>query len=158
MLQRIQTVFMLILVIAMTLVFFADIWHRENPETGAVGHMNGYSLTVTNGSGEVEDELPTIWIVMVAGLSASIAIYSITRYNNRMLQIRLNFFNTLFIIGTLGLMYVFARQGEGMIGGGDGGPFKWGMFLPAVALVMNSLANRFIMRDERMVREADRIR
>lgn len=142
----------------MVMLFFADIWTKTNPETGETVQLNGYALTLTNAEGGEMEKTPAIWIVMVAGLAAGMSIYSITRYSNRLGQIRLNFFNTLFIIGTMAIMFIMANQGRGMIDTENPGQFLWGFYLPFGALVLNSLANRFIYRDEKLVREANRIR
>jgi len=61
--------------------------------------------------------------------------------------------------GTLGLAVFFVNEGNALVGGPeDGADFGIGFFLPVVALVLNALANRFIQRDERLVRDADRLR
>ncbi|HAA16937.1 MAG TPA: hypothetical protein DCE41_36575 [Cytophagales bacterium] len=158
MLQRLQTVFLLVLVISMALIFIAPIWERTDSETGSVGRVSAVAVTITDASGEVTERVPAIWIMVVAGMSVGIGIYSITQFKKRMVQIRLNFFNTLLVLGTVALIYLYGLRAEGLISGNGGQPWQWGFYLPFIALVMNSLANRFIYRDEKMVREADRIR
>jgi hypothetical protein len=39
-----------------------------------------------------------------------------------------------------------------------GGKYDWGLYLPAAAIICNLIANRFIRRDEKLVRDSDRIR
>jgi len=39
-----------------------------------------------------------------------------------------------------------------------GGKYGFGLYLPGIAVIGNLLANRFIRRDEKLVREADRLR
>ena len=158
MLQRIQTLFLIGFVACMVLLFFAPVWTKSDSATGKEANLNGYSLTITDAEGEVEDTVPAVWIVLVAGMSAGIGIYSIMRYDNRMLQMKLGLVQTLFVLGTVGLMFLMARQGEGKLPSTHTGTFLWGFYLPLVALMLNSVARRFIYRDERMVREANRIR
>ena len=38
------------------------------------------------------------------------------------------------------------------------GEYKLGLFMPAIALILNSIANRYIRKDEKLVRSVDRIR
>jgi len=38
------------------------------------------------------------------------------------------------------------------------GEYKYGIYLPVIALIFNLLANRFIRRDEKLVRSVDRLR
>jgi hypothetical protein len=52
----------------------------------------------------------------------------------------------------------FIYQGETELGMDIRGMFKPGYFLPLGAMIFNSLANRYIKKDEDLVRSVDRIR
>jgi hypothetical protein len=91
-------------------------------------------------------------ILLVA--SATVAIVQIRSFTNRMLQIKLGALNSLFLAGSLGSLVYFGTT----LVGTYGGVYGIGMWLPAVAVVCNWLAIRFIKRDERLVRDSDRLR
>jgi hypothetical protein len=64
--------------------------------------------------------------------------------------------------GVLALILFFSRQGEDLlpqtnqIAGFEN--YEMGFFLVIIAMICNILANRFIRRDEKLVRSADRMR
>ena len=71
---------------------------------------------------------------------------------------KLGALNSLVLAGFLGLSVYFTFRMEKMIGVAGEGTYEFGMYLPAVALICNLLANRFIRKDEALVRSVDRIR
>ncbi len=158
MLQRIQTVFLLLVAIAMGLTFFLPFWTHEG--TDPVIYHGLYALNFEQISGEegelVKTYFPFTWIGILAVISILVAIFEITRYNNRLLQIKLGTLNSLFMAGSLILAAYFATdfiKQEGV-----SGHYGVTFFLPASALFFNLLANRYIRKDERLVRSVDRIR
>jgi len=61
--------------------------------------------------------------------------------------------------GVLGIsLYIATSYGNEMLRPEMEGTYKLGFFLPAFALIFNVLSNRFIRRDEKLVRSVDRIR
>ena len=71
-----------------------------------------------------------------------------------MLQMKLSALNSLFMAATLGISVYY---GTGMVKEYAGG-YGLGLFLPGAAMICNILANRYIRRDERLVKSVDRIR
>jgi len=73
-----------------------------------------------------------------------------------MLQIKLGALNSLLMMGSLGCMVFFAT---GLIKENQlEGQYGLALWLPFIAMVSNLIANRFIRRDEKLVRDSDRIR
>jgi glucan phosphoethanolaminetransferase (alkaline phosphatase superfamily) len=105
----------------------------------------------------VASSTPTFYIAILAIASAVIAFYSISRYRNRLLQIKLGALNSLLMAGVLGLIVYFSKQGEDIITN-QNGEHQLGTYLPMAAMICNLIANRFIRRDENLVRSADRMR
>jgi hypothetical protein len=66
--------------------------------------------------------------------------------------------NLLFIVATFGLEFYFSNRGEALLNPKLEGAFQPAFYLPTLALMLNLLANRFIRRDEQLVRSADRLR
>ena len=68
---------------------------------------------------------------------------------------KLGALNSLFLAGTIAAAFIFSNQLAKEFGGGQ---FGLGLWLPGIAVLGNLIANRFIRRDERLVRDSDRLR
>lgn len=166
MIQRIQSIFLLLLAICMGLLLGFDIWEKVSVSEGEAVTLNAYFLTHYSLTGAEADpaanaiEQKDAWyIAILASLSAVIAIYSIFRYDNRLTQIKLSALNSLLIGGTLVAILALIRfEGQEMLPAAGDGTYLVGFYLPIFALVFNMLANRFIRKDEALVRSADRFR
>jgi hypothetical protein len=150
--QRIQTVFLAIIIIALVASLVLPIWSVEaNGQTSVltsfyylnngVYQYNPYSLTA-----------------IIAVAAATLAFTEITKFKNRMTQIKLGALNSLFLVGVLGSSFYFSNQLMKALEEGAKGQYGMGMWLPFVAVVCNLLANRFIRRDERLVQDSNRLR
>ncbi len=100
----------------------------------------------------------TWFIAAFATLSAIVAFYEIFRYKNRLTQLKLGFLNVLLMMVVLGSTVYFIFEGETLSANATQGDFETGIYLPGLALIFNLLANRFIRRDEQLVRSVDRLR
>jgi len=157
MIQRIQSVFLLLLALAMLSVLALPLWHK-------VDGLTGQELTLTafgfQGSGNPLP-LPTgpAWLIgVLAAASAAVAVFEIFQFRSRGKQLLLGTVNLLLITATLGAAFYFSNQGEQQLNIKLEGQFLAGFYLPTLALLLNLLANRFIRRDEQLVRSADRLR
>lgn len=86
-------------------------------------------------------------------LSTLISIFSIFRYKNRQQQVvsgRINVIINFVFFGFL--MYMFY---DGM---NEGDSLGTGAFIPLAVVILVTLANRAIMKDETLVRATDRLR
>lgn len=161
MIQRIQSVFMAVAAICVFGVLFTDIWVKQGVAVEHAGERvvyNAFSMVHTNGAGEAVQSTNTLYVAGLALLSAVLFVASIFSYRNRMKQITLNLINTLVLIGLLITNILLIFQGTVFFETNNQGNFAYGFYLPIVALFMNVLANRFIRKDELLVRSADRIR
>ncbi|MEQ8241600.1 MAG: DUF4293 domain-containing protein [Cyclobacteriaceae bacterium] len=162
MIQRIQSVLLLIAALVMISVLFLTIWMKADINQQEVVTLNAFELTYESFTEEGARTLimakDTFYISILAILASGIAIFSIFQYKNRLRQIQLGALNSLFMGSTLGLSYYFSSKGEALISNGQQGVFQAGFYIIAIALIMNSLANRFIRKDENLVRSANRIR
>lgn len=154
MLQRIQTVFLILIAICMLAVLAFNIKLWENG-SDFINLTPFYLERFKDGESTIL-RMPYMLIAILAVASASLAIFEITRFKNRMLQIRLGALNSLFMAGTVVLMFVLSNQivEEQQ----DPGQYGISVFLPVAALIFNSIANRYIRKDEKLVRSVDRIR
>jgi hypothetical protein len=156
MIQRIQSVFLLLLALAMLSVLALPLWHK-------VDGLTHQELTLTAFGFEAKGlALPAVgpvWLIGVLALaSAAVAAFEIFQFRSRGKQLLLGSVNLLLIVATLGAMFYFSNKGEQLLNLKLEGQFLMGFYLPTLALLLNLLANRFIRRDEQLVRSMDRLR
>ena len=94
----------------------------------------------------------------IAILSALVACFSIFKFKKRPLQLKLGMFNTLLLCGVLGTMFYYQNAANNIFDPEKYGQFKIGFFLPVIALLFNILANKYIRKDEKLVRSVERMR
>lgn len=89
-------------------------------------------------------------------VSTIIALSTVFLYKNRVLQLRMTIFNSLLLIGyyVAFLAFMFSIQKE------LDASFRihWALCLPLIAIILNYLAIRAIGRDEVLVKATDRLR
>lgn len=152
MIQRVQTLFLIAIVICMTLMNFFPVWTEHGPD-GSMLVMKTFGATQ---GGEV---LAGWYFVpgILAVLAALVALWEIFSYKNRLTQVKLGALNALLITGAVVTAIYFIYQLE-MLHPDTQGRYGIGLGFPMISLVCNLLANRFIRRDEKLVRSVDRIR
>lgn len=150
MIQRIQTVYLILAVIALIACMCLPVGTFVSYETFA--WFNNWGVTVEN---SVIDSSP--WgMLAILLLSAVISVATIFLYKNRMLQIRLSVFNIILLVGYYIVFAVFTTVLKNRLGVEY--RLSWALCLPFVAMVLIYLAIRGIAKDEVMVRAADRLR
>lgn len=162
MIYRIQSLLLLGVVICMILLLVLPIWHETNAENTEIAKLNAYGLVHQNIETEeatpiTENRVP-LMISITAVLAAIIAIYGIFQYKNRLTQMKLGALNALVMAITLGSAWYFSYQAETWVDPQTQGNYDAGFFVLPIALLLNVLANRFIRRDEKLVRSVDRLR
>ena len=160
MIQRIQTIFLLLSSICMILFLFLPVWLKTDPDTGEF-----YKVFSTYLFHQAQKESNTELIFLPYAYSGGIAVMSILiswieifKYKNRLTQIKLGALNSLLMTGSLVLLVYFTYKAQSDILPNILGVYKIGLFMPAAALIWNSIANRFIRKDEKLVKSVDRIR
>ncbi|WP_078063175.1 DUF4293 domain-containing protein [Solirubrum puertoriconensis] len=155
MIQRIQSVFLLLLAISMACVLFLPIWSKTDPLSKQTLTMTATQITSTN---PAQAPFATYAIAALAAASVAVALFEISQYRKRMTQLMLGSLNLMLIAATLGASFYYSSIGERMLNVKMPGEFEAGFYLPTLALLLNLLANRFIRRDEKLVRSMDRLR
>ncbi|GJM29210.1 MAG: hypothetical protein DHS20C17_18450 [Cyclobacteriaceae bacterium] len=117
-----------------------------------------YTEVHTQNQPVIQEYFPTVVLSILAIGAMVVALFEILAYRNRVNQMKLGALNSLLLAGFLGLAVYFTFRLEKMVSLPVEGNYDFGMYLPAVALVCNLLANRFIRKDEALVRSVDRIR
>ncbi|HET8858324.1 DUF4293 domain-containing protein [Marivirga sp.] len=160
MIQRIQTIFLLIAGLAMLIFLIAPIWQKGNANTDATYTLTALYLETISApeEGAKNEYMPYVIPGILGFLSVCASFIAIGLYKNRMRQIMLTTLNSLLIGTALGLSAYWSTQAEADLLPGIQGTYSYGLFLPAIAIIFNSLAARFIRKDERLVRSMDRLR
>ena len=158
MIQRIQSVFLFIVGVCMICTFFFPVLKKSNNQ-GSI-ELTYIEMTYTaKDKASSPKKTKTFYMGILAALAAVISLFSVSKFKNRLLQMKLGLLNSLVMCGILGCTMYFISQGEKMIGANLGYKnFTVGFYLPIVGLISNILANRFIRKDEKLVRESDRMR
>lgn len=102
-----------------------------------------------DGSFDINDHIA---LMVLTALIVTLSLLTIFLYNNRKLQMNLGTINLLLTIGLLGFaIYLFTTiQAVASIG--------LGLFLPLFSAILVFSANVFIRKDEKLVRDSDRLR
>lgn len=148
--QRIQTVFLGITIVALIVSLILPVWQGQHE--GATIVLTPFYLLQNDQYLYIPYSLTAV--LVVAGIT--IAIIEIRRYDNRVLQMKLGVLNTLILAGSMICVAVYTMQlSKAYPAGAKNG---LGMYLIFVAVLCNWLAVRFIRKDERMVRDSERLR
>jgi hypothetical protein len=154
--QRIQTVFLVIAVISLIISIFFPIWAFTQGQTKHVLYALYYGTTEGAGTASLTSlYVPYCMTGVLFIASITLSAIEITKYKDRLLQIKLGALNSLFLAGGLISSVYFATD---MIKTHEGGQYGFGLWLPGLAVVCNWLAMRFIKRDEKLVRDSNRLR
>ncbi len=136
MLQRIQTIYLLLCVLfSGVFPFFIKIWTAEN------------KLEVYANSNEIY-----IGLFLISSILALVSIFSFKKRQKQFVLNRLNMILNFIIIGLL-VNHSLSLSGEAKVS-----EKGIGMLLPIFSIVFLALANRAIKRDEDLVKSVDRIR
>lgn len=152
--QRIQTVFLVIVIASLIATIFLPIWVYQD-SAGQTHELYPLHYSIKQGETVKTQYFPYSLTAVLAIAAATIAFIEIGKFKRRVVQMKLGALNSLFIAGTMAAA-VFLSQP--LIKNFQGGQYGLGLWLPAVAVVCNLLANRFIRRDEKLVRDSDRLR
>ncbi|MDH6304466.1 magnesium-transporting ATPase (P-type) [Parabacteroides sp. PF5-5] len=153
MLQRIQTVYLLIITVLTVIMLFMPLAVLQTGEKFYSFDVFGVNLMGT----ESELVYPTWGLFVLTALIAVLALLTIFLYKKRMLQIRVCIFNAILMLGFYGffayLIFIMKQQlGDLSVN------VKIALAFPIINLILNYLAIRNIGADEMLVRSLDRLR
>jgi glucan phosphoethanolaminetransferase (alkaline phosphatase superfamily) len=161
MIQRIQSIFLLVVVVSMLVAMFFPIWEKENQETKEKTTLTFLKMEYQK-EGKVQNTAgtqATYYLLILAGVIIFSATYSIFRFDSRLMQMKIGLFNSLILSIILVVsVYLISYYGETSFAKPLNGDYFIGFYLPIVAIIANLAANRFIRKDEKLVRSADRMR
>jgi uncharacterized membrane protein len=155
MIQRPQSITMALSAILLTASIFTPIWQKAT-EKGVLT-IGSISYGIAEASGAHSGGW-TLIAAILAFVSICLSFVSIFAYKSRMRQLKINLVNIVVILGVLGANYFFYFRLQGIFEPEVKGTFGLGFFLPLIALLMMNVSNHLIRRDEKLVRDADRLR
>lgn len=153
MIQRIQTVYLLIIVALTVATLFMPLAVFQVGDALFSFDSSGLSTMI----GEPELIYPAWGLFVLTAIIALIALITIFLYRKRILQIRLCVFNALLILGFYGFfIYLVCSLRKEM--GDVALSVRIALSFPLVNLILDYLAIRNIGADEALVRSLDRLR
>ena len=154
MIQRIQTLFLGLVAFVMTLNLFSTVWQADTADKSIL--LTPFYLSEKTMDGEHYHGV--IYIALLIIIIIGISVFSITRFKNRPLQLKLGLGNSVLLCLVPLAYYLVIGKAKSMIAADAIAHFDPGFYLPLIAIVLNILANRYIKKDEDLVKSVDRLR
>jgi glucan phosphoethanolaminetransferase (alkaline phosphatase superfamily) len=157
MLQRIQTLFLAIVSVAMIITGTTPIWSKTSTDGLQSATLTALKLVHKQG---ISSQITPVWyIALLAGVVALVAIFAIFQFRSRTTQAGLCALNSILMTVLVCLVLYFSiNKGKALFEPSYTGEFQYGFWALIVAMLANALANRFIRRDEKFVRSQERMR
>jgi hypothetical protein len=152
MIQRIQSIYLLLVAILHIFIVYVPIWVGNTVENLSVKLTGGRIITLKT-DGDVEVTLRYL-AILATSMVAIFALYTIFQFNKRRRQL---FFTRLGLLLSAGTIVLYLMNADVKTEGLKLDP-SLGILSLVLALVFWFLAGRGIAKDERKVREADRLR
>jgi hypothetical protein len=157
MLQRIQTVYLVIAFIAISLLF-----SRLPIAEFTLINVGNIPLNVISSyqnpdlSQDVYTNVNVLPLIITIGILLILIIASIILYGNRPLQLKITMFAFLLNVVLIIVMFFTADNMQKQLN--TQANYKFGVILPLISLVLIILASKAIRKDERLVKGSDRLR
>lgn len=150
MIQRIQSLYLLIVVILNSLLFILPL-NEMNTNNGILKlSILGLSNSKT---GQYTELFPLLALTIIIIL---IALFTIFLYKNRKIQMRLSLYNSVLGLSLSFLAIYYASQiansNQTSLG------FSVGLLIPIIGSIISFLAFKAIQKDDKLVKSIDRIR
>jgi len=156
MIQRKQTLFLILAALCGVALFFF-------PLVSFYSELSAFKLYVydfrnMDPSSDITFGFMTVLpLVVISATIIFLSIFTILKYKNRILQVKLVRFNMLLtIFFVAGVFFLYPLLAEEHISADP--EFGMGVYFPIGILLFLYLANIFILKDEKLVRSLDRLR
>lgn len=154
MIQRIQTVYLLIVAILIGILYFFPLASFVVEQDMSMYHLSVKGLMPnTESTKPLFRALPLVFIITIIVI---ISITIIALFKRRMLQIKLSIINIVLLVGLQSLMFYFVSVSKHQLGGQSS--YSLIFVFPLIAAIITYLAIRRIAKDEALVRSMDRLR
>ena len=152
MIQRIQTLYLLIALSAISILFFTDL--------ALFANENGLFRLIYDGVYAIDAEnkmvMPAYALLSLLVVTIILLVVVIFLFRKRIIQIRLSRMALGLLAGIWGMIYYFGKTASKELGTEHS--FTWAMVLPLIGMVFVYFAIKAIGKDEALIRSLDRIR
>lgn len=152
MIQRIQSLYLLLVIIVLSMMFFFPWMIFETEQGGFTFVFSGLKKGLEGG----ELIINAIPISVLLGLVIVLNLFCVLSYKKRPLQLRLTVFNMILLVGVYIMIIIYRYLSFDIEINAT--HYSFPLLLPVIALILTFMANRAIKKDEDLVRSVDRIR
>jgi uncharacterized membrane protein YidH (DUF202 family) len=156
MIQRIQSVFLLLAALSMSLLFvFPIAWY--------FGLNHTIEFFIFRLKDHVPDNTPLVEstfllpLIILTILIIALALLSLLMFRNMAKQLKLTRIGLFFVLVQIAALFFYYVENIAKRVGEDAN-YEFGIFLPVIGLLFFFLAIRSIQRDIKLIRSADRLR
>lgn len=151
MIQRIQSLYLFLAAVALSLIFFFPLANLSNNQDVIIFNLCGFSRF------SLLEHIPTWPLIAINAITLLLTLYVIGLFKKRLLQIRLTRIALMLNLGFIALLYFvygdhLAKQIKMEVN------YELGAVFPLIALIFHVLAIYAINKDERLIKSIDRIR
>ena len=157
MIQRIQTVYLILVAVLMTLAAVLPVAEYFDVAKNIVYQLDMRGFVQLNPDGTFLSAISTNPVTFIFGIILVVTIMTIFKYKNRRQQFRLCTINFLLILIYTIVLAVVIFVGKNKLVGTEL-TLKIPAVFSIVALILNYLAMRGIAKDENLVKSMDRLR
>lgn len=150
MIQRVQTIFLLISTILLSLLFIYPLTEFLD-DSSTIFNFTVFGIYADNE--EIVSTLPLLILLSIVNI---LSLVSIFLFKNRPLQMRISIYNILVLFGFIGMFVFYIFNTADSINANI--HFTIFSIMPVISIILIYLAYRAIKKDEELVRSADRIR
>lgn len=154
MIQRVQSIWLLLASFTLICLFFIPILTKSVNNTSYLLYLDGHHQALATPDSTAVTVSP-IGAMIINGIAILLCLICIFQFRNRAMQKRLIMINMILIIATAVLTTLNASLFPGGISGSS---IHIGSSLFVLAIVFCMLAIRGIKKDEQLLRSADRLR
>ena len=157
MIQRPQTIFLTLVIIANCLVTLGwSIWAKVG-QAGQRAELFFNEWTLSAAGKTTSSSAIAITILLT--LSTIVTLVTIFSFKNRIRQMMLGLINSLLLAGAMGYAFwVIFKEAMPAFEPEAQGKYGYGFYAMVVALLANMIANRLVRKDEMLVQSSNRMR
>lgn len=154
--QRIQTVYLILVIILMTAGILLPSAGFLNSTNNIAYQLDARGIVEMSAQGTADKLASTNPLTFLYGLILFITTFCIFKFQDRKKQFRLATINFILILIYIIGFAVFVFYAKNKLGADLS--LKYSAVFPVIALILNYLAMRGISKDEKLVRSLDRLR
>ncbi len=154
MIQRIQSVYLLIAVVLVGVLYFFPFANFVVEQDMSMYHISIKGLLAN--TPDAKPIFSVIPLIIVISVTIIALIISIMLFKRRMFQIKICITSIILLLGLQGLIYYYISVSKQQLGAHIS--YTIVFVFPIIAAILTYLAIRKIAKDEALVRSADRLR